>query len=173
MPTPAPYAYISHKQDAFSGTYIRAVCAVAGCGIEHSTIDNDKIDYTTSSRVMGTVRTKPKIDIQAKCQLGPAPTTGEMSYSLDLDTYNNLRDPLVSNPRILVVVYVPVLETEWALQTQTELALRHCGYWLSLKGLPPSTNTTSQTVYVPTINMFTAQKLKAMMQDTANGIDIQ
>ena len=102
-----PYAHITHRQEYFSGAYIRALCAVTGCGIESTTLDNDKIDYIISSRVRGTVRTKPKIDVQAKCRMGPPASTDPITYALDLATYDSLRDPLVSNPRILVVVLIP------------------------------------------------------------------
>jgi hypothetical protein len=104
MPPPVePYAHISHRQDAFSGAYVRAICAATGCGCESVTLDNDKIDYTISSHVVGTVRTKPKIDLQVKCKLSEIATNDPISYSIDIETYDNLRDPNVSNPRILVL----------------------------------------------------------------------
>lgn len=128
------YAYISHRQDAFSGAYIRALCAVTGCGIERVALDNDKIDYIISSRVRGRVRTKPKVDIQAKCKMGSPASDDPIPYVIDLSTYDNLRDPLVSNPRILVVVLVPTDVDGWIAQSEAELVLKHCAYWLSLKG---------------------------------------
>lgn len=166
--------HVSHKQDAYSGAYIRAVCAVAGCDVVPSGTDNDKIDYTTSSRVRGSQRTKPKIDIQAKCRMGGVPEGNTVSYSLDIDTYNNLRDPLVSNPRILVVVFVPEDETAetWIEQSETTLSLKHCGYWTTLKSLPATENTTSQMVYLSKSHIFTPAALRRMMLLTSEGRDL-
>jgi len=37
-------------------------------------------------------------------------------------------------PRILVVVTVPAVAQEWLSQSEEEMVLRHCGYWISLRG---------------------------------------
>ncbi|MFK4503546.1 hypothetical protein ABIF86_007837 [Bradyrhizobium japonicum] len=168
----APYAALSHRQEQFSGVYIRAVCAVTGCAIDVPSIDHDKVDYSVRSRVLGTVRTKPQIDIQAKCQMSGPAAGDPLSYVLDLETYDNLRDPMVSNPRILVVVLVPSNVNEWLGQSEKELVLSHCAYWVSLKNAPPSSNSTSQTVYLPRKNVFTPDALRSMMLNTSNGLDL-
>jgi len=171
MPPP-PYAALSHRQDAFSGVYIRAVCAVTGCSIEVPGIDNDKVDYSVRSRVLGSQRTKPQIDIQAKCRMNGPAFADPISYTLDLETYDSLRDPRVCNPRILVVVEVPSDLNDWLTQSESELVMSHCAYWLSLKGAPASQNTTVQTVYLPRGNIFSPDALRAMMVNTSNGLDL-
>jgi hypothetical protein len=172
MSAVTPYAAISHRQDAFSGVYIRAICAVTGCSVEVPSIDHDKIDYSVRSRVVGSIRTKPQIDIQAKCQMSGQAVGDPTSYSIDLETYDNLRDPMVSNPRILVLVLVPSNVSEWIAQSDKELVMCHCAYWLSLKGAPASANTTTQTVHFPRKNIFNPAALQAMMSDTSNGLDL-
>jgi hypothetical protein len=167
-----PYAATSHRQDAFSGAYIRAICAAAGCGVEAVTLDNDKIDYLVRSRVRGSVRSKPQIDFQAKCEMSGEATENPVPYSLDLETYDNLRDPGVCIPRVLLLIRVPRDVEMWLNQTENELRLNHCAYWLSLKGAPASENTTSQTVYFPRENVFGISALQSMMVRTANGRDI-
>lgn len=165
--------HITHKQEAFSRAYIRAVSAVAGCAVSVPEPDHDKLDFTIYSRHRGTVKTKPKVDIQAKCQLKPAGTLADpIPYVLDLETYDNLRDPMVSDPRILVLVIVPQDENEWLEQSEEEMSLKHCGYWLSLKGAAESTNSTSQTVYIPKQNILSPDCLTEMMQKISNGIDL-
>src|SRR4051812_28564749 len=104
-----PYAATPHRQDAFSGAYIRAVCAVTGCGIEAITLDNDKIDYVVRSRVKGSQRNKPQIDLQAKCEMSGIARTDPISYSIDLETYDSLRDKNVCIPRVLILVLVPAV----------------------------------------------------------------
>lgn len=167
-----PYAHITHRQEHFSGAYIRALCAVTGCGIESTTLDNDKIDYIISSRVRGKVRTKPKIDIQAKCKMGSPASTDPIPYAVDLATYDNLRDPLVSNPRILVVVLVPDDVDGWINQSETGLLFKYCAYWTSLKGQPESETMATKTVYLQRRHIFTPDALRDMMEKTSNGIEL-
>lgn len=168
-----PYAAVAHRQEAFSGAYIRAICAVTGCSVEATTLDNDKIDYLVKSRVQGSQRNKPQIDIQVKCQMSGIASTEPISYPLDLETYDSLRDTKVCIPRILVLVLVPANGDEWMSQTERELVLSHCGYWVSLKGLPDSKNLTSQTVHLPRANIFGPNALKAMMSKTADGLELK
>jgi hypothetical protein len=168
-----PYAAISHRQEEFSGAYIRAICAAAGCSIEAITLDNDKIDYVVRSRVRGTQRNKPQIDIQAKCQMSGIASGDRISYSIDLETYDSLRDTKVCIPRILILVLVPADVNGWMCQTEQGLVLNHCAYWISLKGLPDSENLTSQTVYFPRESIFGASSLKTMMSKTADGVELQ
>ncbi|MCK1712020.1 MULTISPECIES: DUF4365 domain-containing protein [unclassified Bradyrhizobium] len=169
----ADYAAISHRQDAISGAYISAVCATAGCGLEAVRMDNDKVDYLVRARVQGKALNKPQIDIQAKCQRSGPASGDPISFPLDLETYDNLRDPKVCIPRILVVVFVPNDVQEWLAQTEHALTLRHCAYWMSLKGLQSSSNAKSQTVYIPRKNLFGPQVLQSMMTKIADGLDLQ
>jgi uncharacterized protein DUF4365 len=173
MSVVSDYAAIPHRQDALSGAYIRAVCAAAGCGIDAVTLDNDKVDYLVRSRVSGKVRTKPQIDIQAKCQMSGMAASDPLSYPLDLDTYDNLRDVKVCIPRILVLVLVPNDVQEWLAQSEHALTLRHCGYWVTLKGMNASDNATSQTVHIPRKNLFGPEVLRSMMVKIADGLELQ
>ncbi|ANL70606.1 hypothetical protein AMC83_CH00572 [Rhizobium phaseoli] len=167
-----PFSDISARQEAFSRAYIRAVAAVAGCTVATPETDNDKVDWMISSRVRGTKFTKPQINLQAKCLLGGAAEGERISYSLDIDTYDNLRDQQVTNPRILVVVLAPIHPEDWIIQDEAQLVLKHCAYWLSLKGEPDVPNSASKTVYLPRLNIFTPKVLQAMMSRTSNGEDL-
>ncbi|MBB5750997.1 DUF4365 domain-containing protein [Prosthecomicrobium pneumaticum] len=173
MPSPLPpFSALSARQEAFAGSYIRAVISLAGCSIAIPETDNDKVDIVAMSRVKGSKFTKPKIDIQSKCKLGPVPTGDPISYTLNMETYDNLRDPLVTNPRILVVVFVPELHPDWVVQDEAQLALRHCGYWTCLQGEPEVTGQDSKTVHLPKANVFSAAALQAMMVSASNGVSL-
>jgi hypothetical protein len=86
-----------------------------------------------------------------------------------LKNYDDLRDETVLVPRILVVVLVPDDQTEWLGHTEVELALRRCGYWSSLRGLPPSENATGQTVGMARQRTFTVEALRDIMERVGNG----
>ncbi|MFM5980640.1 MAG: DUF4365 domain-containing protein, partial [Sphaerospermopsis kisseleviana] len=47
--------------------------------------------------------------------------------------------------------------------SETELCLRRCAYWVSLRGQPQTQNTETVTVYIPRKNVFTVDALKNLM----------
>lgn len=169
---PPPYAALSHRQEAFAEAYIRAICAVAGCGVDRIILDNDKVDFTVSCRFRGSVKTKPKLDIQSKCEISGLASADPISYVLDLETYDNLRDPRVANPKILVLLVSPKSNDEWISQSEAELALRHCAYWVSLAGAPEVQNSTAKTVYIPRSNVFSPLSLQNILEKIGNGEDL-
>lgn len=60
-------------------------------------------------------------------------------------------------------------EFSYAQQTETELCLKRCAYWVSLRGQASSTNQTNVTVYLPRQNVFSVDALKTLMQRIAAG----
>lgn len=167
-----PYGDISSRQEAFAQTYIHAVVAVAGCSIAVPVPDNNKTDFWVGSRVKGSQRTQPQIHIQSKCLLSAPASKDPISYQLDIDTYDSLRDPLVANPRILVVVLTPNDISNWIMQDEANLVLKHCAYWVSLKDAPEVLDQASRVVHIPRGNVFTPKALQAMMVHTSNGEDL-
>jgi hypothetical protein len=49
---------------------------------------------------------------------------------------------------------LPDGETEWLNQDETELRLRRCAYWLSLRGAAARAATSSVRVTIPRANVF-------------------
>jgi len=60
---------------------------------------------------------------------------------------------------VLVVMFLPTDPNQWLTHTDEQLISRRCAYWGSLYGAPPSTNETSQTVYVPRANALSVTGL--------------
>lgn len=78
--------------------------------------------------------------------------------------YDDLRGEGFLVPRILVVVTVPVAAQEWLSQSEEEMILRHCGYWVSLREAPATENTHSVTVDIPRRNVFDVEALRRLME---------
>lgn len=116
--------------------------------------------------------TKPMIAVQAKSLLSSAAEGEHTSYALDIETYDILRDEQVSIPRILVVVLTPKSLPNWLAQSEQQLALSHCGYWVSLKGLPEFPDQDSRVVHLPRLNVFSPLSLQSMMTRISNGQDL-
>ncbi|BAZ14786.1 hypothetical protein NIES4071_66300 [Calothrix sp. NIES-4071] len=88
---------------------------------------------------------------------------------MKIKNYNELRKKKTVVPRILVVVLIPELLEEWINKSETELCMRRCAYWISLRGQAETTNTESVTVYIPRENLFTVDTLKSLMQQITLG----
>ncbi len=75
----------------------------------------------------------------------------------------------VQTPRILAIVVVPDNPDNWLTQSRQELCLKYCGYWVSLRGQPPTQNQTSVTISIPQQNIFNVEALKTLMQRIETG----
>jgi hypothetical protein len=155
--------YRNFRQEAFSRAYIHAVAAAAGFKYTDGPLpDDDHVDVTVASRgAMGLIRS-PKVDIQVKCKLG-SPEGDPISYALDAEDYEGLRHLDYGSPRILVVVFVPPDIALWTEHAEDGLMLRYCGYWVSLRGCPESSNKTTVTVHLPRANAFGVTGLTEIM----------
>jgi hypothetical protein len=99
-----------------------------------------------------------------------SPAVGDpISYSLPQKNYDDLRHADYMTPRILVVVFVPEQVAEWTACDEHALTMRHCAYWLSLRGLPPSPNEHATTVHLPRANLFDAHGLETLMDRLGRG----
>lgn len=160
---------INAQKEQFSRAYVQAVAAVAGFAWSEPSVDDDSIDLTLSDRGGGGTIRSPKLDLQLKCHAHPAPTEPTISYPVKIKNYDDLRDDTVMVPRILVVVLVPDQLADWMNHTETALALRRCGYWISLRGLPTTTNTTTVSVTMNRTSQFSVDGLTQIMQRIRTG----
>lgn len=95
---------------------------------------------------------------------------GEIRYPLEIKNYNELRNNNPDDdPLLLVVVLVPNKVEDWLQQSETELCLKRCAYWVSLRNQPLTKNQNTITVYLPRKNIFSAEALKTLMQRIAAG----
>jgi hypothetical protein len=111
--------------------------------------------------------------VQVKCTSRDVLDGDNLRYPLEIKNYEELRnDYPEDDPLILVVVLVPDKVDDWLHQSETELCLKHCAYWVSLRGQPAIENQTTVTVYLPRQNIFTVNTLKNLMQRIAAGESI-
>jgi hypothetical protein len=155
---------IDDQKEQVSFAYIRAVAAVAQIAVSEPAVDDDSIDLIFHRKGGGGVVRSPRLEAQVKCTDSATSTATDVAYPLKLKNYDELRPTNVLVPRILIVVTVPEDLNDWLNHSEQELAIRKCGYWLSLRGEPATTNTTSVTVRMLRSNQFTVAELKGIMQ---------
>ncbi|RYD19982.1 MAG: DUF4365 domain-containing protein [Verrucomicrobiaceae bacterium] len=160
---------IDDQKEPFSLAYARAVAAVAQISVCEPAVDDDSVDLIFLLRGGGGVVRSPRVEVQVKCTDAATVHPAYIAYPLKLKNYDELRPTDVLVPRILLVVTVPDDVNDWLNHSEQELALRKCGYWLSLRGQPATANTTNVTVHLPRVNQFTVAELQGIMQRIGNG----
>jgi len=155
-----------HRQEALCRAYVQAVAAQAGL-LWGKTEPDYGVDLSLRSVGIQENRRRDigvQIDLQLKSTTRAVVTDTEVRYDLDVQTYNDLRDDNRRCPRLLVVLVMPAEEAQWLSQTPEELVLRHCAYWISLKGYPPTTAASTVRISIPLTNIFSVAEVTRLMQ---------
>jgi len=110
----------------------------------------------------------PELNLQLKCTSRDVLDGQFIRYPVRIKNY---RDLIINSqvPRLLVVVLVPENLENWLQQSEDEMCMRYCAYWVSLRGQPERLNTANVTVELPRSNQFTVEALKSIMQRLSQG----
>jgi hypothetical protein len=154
------------RKERFSLAYISAVAAKAGFDVVQPKVDTDSIDGMLISHA----GRRPRIEFQAKATSREVRGEDDIAFPLSIKNYDDLRADVIV-PRILIVVVLPMVEEDWLTQSEDELVLRHCGYFLSLYGHPESENIATVTIRIPRTNRFDPAMLEALMNTAALDYD--
>jgi hypothetical protein len=159
-------------QEQFQRAYISAVVATAGCNQSKPDPDVDGIDLHIRQNLNGDIPFCSALDLQLKTTTQSS-AVDDLYVSLRLTKphYNALRTPNVTVPRLLVVMTLPGNVEDWQDQSEEQLRLYRCSYWLSLKGAP-AINGGSVTVKIPRQNMFGVESLWELMYRVRAGLDL-
>lgn len=155
------------RMEKLSIAYIKAVASFCGYGADQPEVDHDSIDLTIKS----SAGRKPILDMQVKASGGINSVGDNFSFPLPVKNYNDLRQETLA-PRILVVFCMPDEQDKWIDHSVDHLLIRKCAYWVSLKNMPATTNTTTVSINVPTTNTLSPDGLHALMQKIDKGEDV-
>jgi Domain of unknown function (DUF4365) len=99
----------NQRQEALSRAHVQAIAAQAGMG--HTPRMNDYgIDlsiHQIARRGKRYCETGIVLDVQVKSTTRSARGPAVIKYDLEAKAYEDLRDPHVSNPRVLILVVLP------------------------------------------------------------------
>ena len=152
------------QMEQLSLAYIRAVAANAGYQVTRPELDVDSVDGV----LMASFGRRPRIEFQAKATTQDILRDDELRFPLPVKNYNELRAD-TKTPRVLIVLLMPGEKAHWLRQTNDELCLRRCAYWLSLEDWSGTSNTHTVTVPIPVLNVFDRHKLVDLMQKAERG----
>lgn len=151
--------HITQQKEQFSRAYVSAVAAAAGCNISDWKVDDDSIDIGFGRRS----GRRARLEAQLKCTSAHTPSPERLAFPLPVKNYDDLRDPNLHVPRILVVLVVPDDVGAWVRQNHNRLVMRRCAWWTSLRNAPTTANDNTVTVHLPVANLFGAASLTGML----------
>lgn len=162
-------------ESELSYAYLHAVAAQAGASCISSNRLEDNAGIDASLTIFGPFTgAKFLKEVDLKVQLKatikkPAETDNHFSYAFSgIKQYDNLRSTeAYSTPRILAVLFLPPDKDDWLECGLDGLILRKCCYWVSLRGAPSSTNTTSQTIHIPKSQALNPLGLRSLGEQIA------
>jgi Domain of unknown function (DUF4365) len=161
---------INQQKEQFSNIYLQAVTTVAGYSVYKPFVDDDSIDWGVAAKgATGPIRA-PRLELQLKSTSRDIRGDNFIRYPLKLKNYDDLRMDAFAIPRSLVVVLIPEKPEDWLTQSEAEICIRDCGYWLSLRGMPKTQNTSAVTINIPRTNQFTVVALQSMMEGISQGV---
>ena len=157
---------INQQKEQFSYAYIYAVAASAGYSFQIAArpLDFDGIDIILAGGIGSGIIRYPRLELQVKCTSRDVIGQEAIRYPLEVKNYNDLKVENIQTPRLLILVVVPDNLDNWLIQSQQELSLKYCGYWVSLRGQPPTQNQTTVTISIPRQNIFNVKALTTLMQ---------
>ena len=156
-------------ESEISYAYLHAVASHAGMAVTMANrhADNNGIDATITA--WGPFEGGGKIEevdlrIQLKATVHVPSDDGKtLSYFLaGVNRYDDLRKVSLLTPRLLVVLFLPSESSQWLSCSTDNLLLRHCAYWLSLRGASKIETTSGTTVKFPKNQPFTPEELKKL-----------
>ena len=163
---------LNKQKEQFSIAYVRAVIAAAGYNVYKMEVDEDSVDLGIAATASLDLPLRPRLDLQLKCTADEGVLHEEfIHFPLKVKNYGDLRNTGLV-PQALVVVLVPSEVEDWLTQTEEQLVLRRCGYWLSLLGERAVEHTESVTVRIPRAQQFTPAALQDIMRRINHGENI-
>lgn len=161
--------HITQQQEQFSNAYLRMVATVAECTLSKPEVDDDSVDFTIHGKGYNGKYGYPRLDVQLKCYRNFPIQLQGFSYPLKIKNYNDLKVTNVLVPRILIILVVPKNIEDWLEHSDQQTIVKHCAYWASIRGKPPTQNTKTVTVSIPQRNRLTPNELRRLMQIVASG----
>jgi Domain of unknown function (DUF4365) len=160
------------QKEEFSYGYIHALASVCGYITHRSErqLDNRGIDFQIIGAELED-SDAPKILVQSKSTTWKYFKEGRDGYKYDLEVknYNKLIKKSI-DPTILIIVILPedISNCLHVNENQQETLIKHCAYWTSLQGKPPSNNKDTVRIVIPKKQILTKEEFKEIMQKSEN-----
>lgn len=155
-------------QEELGYAYAHAVAYHAGCKVVRQHPTDIGVDFSIRyiDNFKGHEVDGDQIDIQLKSSYAATLSGNEIKYEMDRADYDKLtRQPRI--PLCLVLFFMPRNAKQWVHTGRDVLSLRRCAYWIDMRGLQPTTNSSSITVPIPISQPFDVAALLGPIRNLA------
>jgi hypothetical protein len=164
---------INQKKAQFSIAYAHAVSTASGYKIFRCDVDDESVDITIGQTGGGGTIRSPRLDVQLKCTEQDVLKADGIHFELKRKNYDDLRDPNVMIPRILVIMLVPNDPIPWLThEPEVKISLHRYAWWRSLVGVDEKKGVDSPTVTLPRAKFFNHETLKEIMDAVGRREDL-
>lgn len=154
---------LNFRQEQLSKACLQVLVFDAGYNLSQPIVDSYGADGAIISPGPHGVQ---QVDYQLKATTRYEIQGSDLAYDLRVADYNRLI-PESEIRRVLLLYTMPADPEQWLAQSEAETCLRHCLYWLSLRGRPASSNAYTERVYVPRANFLDQAGLVDMFRQLA------
>lgn len=160
---------IQHTQEGLSRAFVYGVCAAAGLDFR---INDTAWDYgfdgqfcPVKHRGVRRVTSGYPLDFQLKASTTWSHEAQDVVYDLANKTYNDIvgREPTEIGA-ILILLCLPLNQTEWIEFSEDYLKLQRCCYWMRLAGDVKDNEDSKTRIRIPRTNLLNVDSLRAAME---------
>lgn len=164
----------AHRQEALSRAYVQAVAACAGLSFSEPRPDYGVDLWLHAVQIRGRrrVQTAPALGVQIKSATRAIVRPLDVQYDLEVKAYDDLREPDPVSSKILFVVTLPAEEADWVNVAEGALTIYGTGYWVSLRGAPPTESGRTVRIRLPRAQVLTVAALSDLMKRLKQGAQI-
>jgi Domain of unknown function (DUF4365) len=155
-----------HTQESLSLAYAHALAGQASVGLRIDRVFDYGVDGSLAQIVVrGTrhIESGFPIDFQLKSTIQWEHDGDHVVYDLEAKTYNDLvTRPPEADRCILILLCLPRTREKWVEETEKEMILRHCCYWMHVVG-KETDNAHTKRIRIPRANRLTVTGIQEMM----------
>jgi Domain of unknown function (DUF4365) len=165
----------NNRKVELSYAYLHAVAARAGLACSHANghPDGSGMDArleVTQKLDSQSLLTQFSLEFQFKATSRKlAVVNSKLSFPLEVDRYDSLRDTAVGLPRFTVLLSLPEEPERWLTVSADDLIANRCARWLCLQGAPETSSMPETTVRFPVWNVLTPEALREIARRVSLG----
>lgn len=155
---------LDRHQGKYGERLVQLIATAAGYNCYKPDDEGDHVDLViTHTQGSGAIPRPPNIELQVKTVRNASITGSEISYDLDVETYNTLCAP-GGTRMYLVVVLVPGPDPiHWYGHGESFMVFSRAAYWKDLLNEPRTENASKIAVRIPLKNRYTPSLVREHM----------
>lgn len=164
--------------ESLSRAYVQAIAGNAGLNLSLR-LHHQEFDYGVDGSFHPIKKVNNELvnsgfnlDFQLKASMDWQIDGSHVIYDMKANAYNKIADRNNEEraiPKILILLCLPSISSEWVAINEEQLILRKCCYWDRLKG-DLTANTSSVRIRIPRCQQLTTESLLTLLDYVKQGV---